>query len=81
MRDTGRIVNGLIGAVVAVVVIGFGLTWATRGIDLEQSVLLGAVLAVVGLLRLGDAARVLFRGVDGADAREDRTGSGSTGRA
>ncbi|NMA77962.1 MAG: hypothetical protein GX960_12025 [Actinomycetales bacterium] len=58
--------RAIFGAVVAVAIIVFGIAWATRGVSLEQSVLLGLIVAVAGLLRLADAARQFFGTVDGA---------------
>ena len=57
--------RALLGAVVSVALIAFGLAWATTGVSLEQSVILGVIVAVVGLLRLADAARRFFGTVDG----------------
>ena len=64
---SATVVRGLLGAVVSIAIVAFGVAWATTGISLEQSVLLGLVVVVAGLLRLGDAARQVFRTVDGAD--------------
>lgn len=52
---------------VSIAIIAFGVAWATTGVSLEQSVLFGLIVVVAGLLRLGDAARQVFRTVDGAD--------------
>ena len=49
----------------SVALIAFGIAWATTGVSLEQSVILGVIVAVVGLLRLADAARRFFGTVDG----------------
>ena len=57
--------RALLGAVVSVALIAFGIAWATTGVSLEQSVILGVIVAVVGLLRLADAARRFFGTVDG----------------
>lgn len=57
--------RALLGAVVSVALIAFGIAWATTGVSLEQSVILGVIVAVVGLLRLADAARQFFGTVDG----------------
>ena len=57
--------RALLGAVVSVALIAFGIAWATAGVSLEQSVILGVIVAGVGLLRLSDAARRFFGTVDG----------------
>lgn len=64
---SGTVVRALLGAVVSIAIIAFGVAWATTGVSLEQSVLFGLIVVVAGLLRLGDAARQVFRTVDGAD--------------
>lgn len=64
---SSAIFRGLLGAVVSIAIVAFGLAWATSGVSLEQSVILGLIVAGAGLLRLGDAARQVFRIVDGAD--------------
>ncbi|QNN82808.1 hypothetical protein H3H54_02690 [Brachybacterium sp. Z12] len=63
----GNVVRGIFGAVVSIAIIAFGIAWATTGVSLGQSVLLGLIVAVAGVLRLADAARQVFRTVDGED--------------
>ena len=63
----GNVIRGILGAVVSIAIIAFGITWATTGVSLGQSVLLGLIVAVAGVLRLADAARQVFRTVDGED--------------
>lgn len=54
------------GAVVAVAIVVFGIAWATSGVSLEQSAVVGLIVAVAGALRLADSARQFFGTVDGA---------------
>lgn len=62
-----NVIRGILGAVVSITIIAFGIAWATTGVSLGQSVLLGLIVAVAGVLRLADAARQVFRTVDGED--------------
>lgn len=62
-----NVIRGILGAVVSIAIIAFGIAWATTGVSLGQSVLLGLIVAVAGVLRLADAARQVFRTVDGED--------------
>lgn len=62
-----NVARGILGAVVSLAIVAFGIMWATTGVSLEQSVLLGVIVAVVGVLRLADAARRVFATVDGED--------------
>lgn len=62
-----NVTRGILGAVVSLAIVAFGIMWATTGVSLEQSVLLGVIVAVVGVLRLADAARRVFATVDGED--------------
>lgn len=62
--DWKKLVLGAVGILVSLIIVWFGITWATSGVSLSQSVLIGGIVAVLGIIRLGDAARQLFTATD-----------------
>ncbi|WP_114855925.1 hypothetical protein [Brachybacterium sp. YJGR34] len=62
--DWKKLFLGIVGILVSVIIVWFGIAWATSGVSLSQSVLLGGIVAVLGIIRLADAARQFFAATD-----------------
>lgn len=69
MTGWKQIALGVIGVLVSMAIVWLGISWASGDVMLSQSVLFGGVVAILGLIRLAEAARQLFAATDADPSR------------